>query len=61
VLGRILRHADVQLYSEGIPAGEVRAAHLTPITDVGEAVRAAGGGRVAAVPDGPLTVPTLVG
>jgi nickel-dependent lactate racemase len=61
VLGRILRHADVQLFTEGITDSEVRAAHLTPIADVSDAVRATGGGRVAAVPDGPLTVPTLLG
>lgn len=61
VLGRILLHADVQLFSEGITGDEARAAHLTPIADIAQAVRAAGGTRVAAVPDGPLTVPTLAG
>ncbi len=60
VLGRILQHADVQLYTEGIGAEDVRAAHLTPIEDVASAVRAMGASRVAALPDGPLTVPTLV-
>jgi nickel-dependent lactate racemase len=61
VLGRILRHADVQLFTEGISDDDVRAAHLTPIADVSDAVRASGATRVAAVPDGPLTVPTLAG
>ena len=59
VLGRILQHAEVQLFSEGIAPDEARAAHLTPITDIADAVRATGATRVAAVPDGPLTVPTL--
>jgi nickel-dependent lactate racemase len=61
VLGRILQHAEVQLLSDGISADEARAAHLTPIDDIADSVRASGARRVAAVPDGPLTVPTLTG
>jgi nickel-dependent lactate racemase len=62
VLGRILQHASVAFYTDGIADDEVRAAHLSPIGDIGEAVEAAIGGRpssVCALPDGPLTVPTL--
>jgi lactate racemase len=62
VLGRILEHASVAFYTDGIAADDVRAAHLSPVGDVGDAVEAAMDGKpasVCALPDGPLTVPTL--
>ena len=63
VLGRILQHATIALHTEGIADDDVRAAHLSPVEDVGQAVAEAVGGRqarVCALPDGPLTVPTLM-
>jgi nickel-dependent lactate racemase len=63
VLGRVLERADVWLHSDGLSDDEVRAAHLTPVGDVSEAVagaldRAGPGARLAVLPEGPLTVAT---
>jgi nickel-dependent lactate racemase len=59
----IQRRARVMLYSS-VPDHVVRAVHLTPCHDIGvavaELVRAqAGNARVAALPQGPLTIPYL--
>ena len=58
VLGRVLAQARVELFSDGLTDDEIRSAHLEPIDDVASAVaRAArGGGRVCALPLGPLTI-----
>ncbi len=57
----IQRRAEVQVYSV-LPDEAVRAAHLTPCHDIGEAVRETlarlgPGARVAVLPQGPLTIP----
>jgi len=64
VLGRVLSRAQVWLYSDGLTDDEVRAAQLTPVQDVttavADALAALGGtGRVAILPEGPLTVATV--
>ncbi len=63
VLGRVLRRATVWLHSDGLSDDEVRAAHLSPVVDVSDAVaravdRAGPGARVCVLPQGPLTVAT---
>jgi hypothetical protein len=61
VLGRVLTHAHVQLFSDGLTDEEVRAAHLEPIEDVSDAVARAVSdrrARVCALPLGPLTIAT---
>ena len=63
VLGRVLRRAAVWLHSDGLSDDEVRAAHLSPVGDVSDAVaravdRAGPGARVCVLPQGPLTVAT---
>ena len=60
----IQRRARVVLHSSGLTPDEVRAAWLEPIDDVSacvdELVRGAGSGaRVAALPQGPQTIPYL--
>ena len=59
----IQRRAEVQIYS-GLSEDIVRACHLTPCSDIGQAVqkRLASLGpeaRVAVLPQGPLTIPYL--
>ena len=59
----IQRRARVLLHS-GLPDETVRAAHLTPCHDVSAAVRevlrgCSNGARIAALPQGPLTIPYL--
>jgi nickel-dependent lactate racemase len=61
----IQRRARVLLYSS-LPDEIVRAAHLTPCHDIGAAVAELlrtlpGTPRIAALPQGPLTIPYLVG
>ena len=59
VLGRVLRHAQVWLYSDGLSDAEVEAAHLRPVADMGAALSEAldaSDGRVCVLPYGPLTV-----
>jgi nickel-dependent lactate racemase len=64
ILGRVLQRAEVQLFSDGISAQTARDALLHPIDDVSDAVsaalaRAGAHGRVAVLPEGPLTVATV--
>jgi nickel-dependent lactate racemase len=64
VLGRVLRRAEVHLFSDGLSASTTRGALLHPVADLSDAVRAAlgrngGTGRVAVLPEGPLTVATI--
>ncbi len=63
VLGRVLRHAQVWLHTQGLTDDEVAAAFLRPVADVtdavAEALGAAGRGRrtrLGVLPYGPLTV-----
>jgi nickel-dependent lactate racemase len=65
VLGRVLAHAEVQLHSDGLDDATVAGAFLTPVADLDAAVEAALGrldarARVAMIPEGPLTVATIV-
>jgi nickel-dependent lactate racemase len=64
VLGRVLQRAGVWLYSEGLTDAMVRGALLEPVHDldtvVGRALASLGGGRVAVLPEGPMTVATVV-
>jgi nickel-dependent lactate racemase len=64
VLGRVLQRASVWLYSDGLTDQMTTDALLVPVHDlttvVGEALAALGGaGRVAVLPEGPLTVATV--
>jgi nickel-dependent lactate racemase len=56
----IQRRAEVLVYSS-LPDEVIRAAHLTPCHDIAAAIRerATGQGRVAVLPQGPLTIPYL--
>ncbi len=56
----IQRRAEVLVYSS-LPDEVIRAAHLEPCHDIGAAVRQRAGasGRIAALPQGPLTIPYL--
>jgi nickel-dependent lactate racemase len=61
VLGRVLRRADVGLYSGGLSESQIEQAHLRPVADPGQAVEAAlaegpPGSRLCVLPFGPLTV-----
>jgi nickel-dependent lactate racemase len=65
LLALILLKARVGLFSE-IPAGDVRAAHLEPVADLsrrvaGELARRGADTPVAVLPEGPMTIPYLVG
>jgi nickel-dependent lactate racemase len=63
VLGRVLKRAEVHLFSEGLDAATVRQAQLHPVEDLSRAVAdvlaRSGGGRLAVLPEGPLTVATV--
>jgi nickel-dependent lactate racemase len=64
VLGRVLQRAAVWLYSDGLTDQMTADALLVPVHDlttvVSEALAALGGsGRVAVLPEGPLTVATV--
>jgi lactate racemase len=64
VLGRVLQRARVHLFSGGLSEATTRGALLQPVADLSAAVEAAlssgtGGGRVAVLPEGPLTVATV--
>jgi nickel-dependent lactate racemase len=64
VLGRVLQQARVHLFSAGLSEEATRGAQLDPVEDLSAAVEAAlangtGGGRVAVLPEGPLTVATV--
>ena len=65
VLGRVLRRAQVWLYSGGLTDQTTQEAQLVPVHDlttvVSDALAALGGtGRVAVLPEGPLTVASVV-
>jgi nickel-dependent lactate racemase len=64
VLGRVLRGAQVWLYSDGLTDEATRDALLQPVADLNAAVaaavaRAGPRARVAVLPEGPLTVATV--
>ena len=64
VQAQIQQRADVLLKTDGLSAEQVRAAHLTPIDDVGAATREAlsrsgPDARVCVLPEGPQTIPYL--
>jgi lactate racemase len=64
VLGRVLRRARVWFYSDGLTDDMTADALLVPVHDlatvVGQALAAlGGGGTVAVLPEGPLTVATV--
>jgi nickel-dependent lactate racemase len=65
LLALILLKASVGLFSE-IPADQVRAAHLEPVSDLGrrvadEVARCGADVPVAVLPEGPMTIPYLLG
>jgi nickel-dependent lactate racemase len=64
VLGRVMQRAQVWLYSGGLSDEVIRGAQLRPVGDISAAVVEAlaelgGAGRVAVLPEGPLTVATV--
>ena len=64
VQAQIQQRADVLLKTDGLSDEQVRAAHLTPIDDVGDATRDAlarsgPDARVCVLPEGPQTIPYL--
>ncbi len=64
IQAQIQRRAEVFLKTEGLSATEVRAAHLTPIDDIGAATREQLGrrgrtARLCVLPEGPQTIPYL--
>jgi nickel-dependent lactate racemase len=64
VQAQIQRRAEVLLKSEGLSDTQVRAAHLTPIEDVGAATRdhlsrLGPSARLCVLPEGPQTIPYL--
>ncbi|WP_007516216.1 MULTISPECIES: nickel-dependent lactate racemase [Pseudofrankia] len=66
VFGRVLSTATVHLYTEGLSADQVRAAHLRPVEDPSATVAELLGRRgtdatVCLLPEGPLTVATVAG
>ncbi|MGH9078627.1 MAG: nickel-dependent lactate racemase [Acidimicrobiales bacterium] len=66
VLGRVLRRAEVWMYSDGLSEDDVRSAMLRPVHDLATAVQAAmdhhgPGARICVLPEGPLMVATPAG
>ena len=64
VQAQIQARADVLVKNAGLGAGEIRAAHFTPIDDVEAAVlealnRAGPGATLCVLPQGPQTIPYL--
>ena len=64
VQAQIQQRAQVLLKTDGLSADEIRAAHLTPIDDVGHATndalsRSGPNARVCVLPEGPQTIPYL--
>ncbi len=64
VQAQIQRRAEVFLKAEGLSDTDVRAAHLTPIDDIGAATREHLGrlgsaARLCVLPEGPQTIPYL--
>ncbi len=63
VLGRVLRRAEVWMYSDGLSEADRRAAWLRPVGDLAGALREAmarqgPGARLCVLPQGPLVVAT---
>lgn len=61
VLARILTHARVGLYTQGLTDAEVRASHLMPVHDIAAAVREecerlGGAASICVLPEGPQTI-----
>jgi len=66
VQAQIQLKADVLVKTSGLAPDAVRAAHFTPIDDVGESVRASlaragGDATLCVLPQGPQTIPYLAG
>jgi nickel-dependent lactate racemase len=66
IQAQVLSAAHVQVHASGLTADQLRAAHLEPIDDVGEAVRSAlrragPGATLCVLPQGPRTIPYLGG
>ncbi len=64
IQAQIQQRAEVFLKADGLSVADVRAAHLTPTSDVGATVRAqldrfGRGARVCVLPEGPQTIPYL--
>ena len=64
VQAQIQQRAAVFLKAEGLSPDAVRAAHLTPIDDVGETTRrqldrCGPAARLCVLPEGPQTIPYL--
>ena len=62
VQAQVQMHADVYVYSDGLTERQVREALLLPCPDIEELVSVLireKGPRVAVLPEGPFTVPTL--
>ena len=63
IQAQVQRKAQVMVYSS-LPESAVRAAHLTPCADISAAVKECllklgGRGKIAVLPQGPLTIPYL--
>ncbi len=66
VLGRVLRRAEVWMYSDGLSEVDIRSAMLRPVADLAGAVdealdRQGPRARLCVLPRGPLVVPTPAG
>ena len=64
IQAQVQQRAEVHLFSDGLTAAEIRAAHLIPCRSIGETVArllAARGpaASLCVLPQGPLTIPTL--
>ena len=62
IQAQILMNADVFMKADGVGHEQLRAAHLQPVDDVGEAVacalrRAGAGATLCVLPQGPRTIP----
>ena len=64
IQAQIQQRADVFLKADGLSSDDVRAAHLTPINDVGATTRLqlerfGQEARLCVLPEGPQTIPYL--
>lgn len=64
IQAQVQRHARVFLKAEGLTDDEIRAAHLSPIDDIGAAARehlsrSGQDARLCVLPEGPQTIPYL--
>lgn len=64
IQAQILRHANVLVKTTVLTADQLRAAHLTPIHDLSQAVRdaltrAGPAATLCVLPQGPQTIPYL--